>query len=101
MAAQVTWAMSLHGASAIQISLATISISFASGHDLAGNQLDFVRLDVSNVHIWTIDPTTQWQGWTADVTYEFWGTPSPEPATILPATLAVLLCCRRRTLALV
>jgi hypothetical protein len=58
------------------------SFFFGSGHDLAGNQLDFVRLDVSSVHIWTIDPATQWQGWTADVTYEFWGEPIPEPATM-------------------
>jgi hypothetical protein len=55
---------------------------FPAGHDLAGNQLDLVRLDVSNVYIWTIDPATQHQGWTADVTYEFWGEPIPEPATM-------------------
>jgi hypothetical protein len=69
---------------------------FPTGHDLAGNQLDFVRLDVSNVHIWTIDPAVQWQGWTADVTYEFWGTPLPEPATTLPILLAALLWRRGR-----
>jgi hypothetical protein len=72
------------------------SFFFDSGHDLAGNQLDFVRLDVSNVHIWTIDPAVQWQGWTADVTYEFWGTPLPEPATTLPILLAALLWRRGR-----
>jgi hypothetical protein len=76
------------------------SFFFGSGHDLAGNQLDFVRLDVSNVHIWTIDPTTQHQAWTADVTYEFWGMPLPEPATVLPLLLAALWYCRRRALAL-
>jgi len=64
---------------------------FPGGHDLAGNQLDFVRLDVSNVHIWTIDPTTHWQGWSADVTYEFWGTPLPEPATVLLLVVTTLV----------
>jgi hypothetical protein len=68
---------------------------FPAGHDLAGNQLDFVRLDVSNVHIWTIDPTTQWQGWTANVTYEFWGTPLPEPATALLLICGSILLRRR------
>jgi hypothetical protein len=76
--------------------VASESHFFPSGHDLAGNQLDFVRLDVSNVHIWTIDPSVHWQGWSADVTYEFWGTPLPEPATALPILFTALMGCRRR-----
>ena len=71
------------------------SLFFPSGHDLAGNQLDFVRLDVSNVHIWTIDPDLQWRGWSADVTYEFWGEPIPEPATAASLLLALIPLLRR------
>ena len=62
-----------------------------SAGDLAGNQLDFVRLYVSNVDIEILDPQTRWVAWTADVTYEFWGTPLPEPATILLLVMTSLL----------
>jgi hypothetical protein len=74
----------------------TESRFFPGGRDLAGNRLDFVRLYVSNVQIWTIDESLAWRGWCADVTYEFWGEPIPEPATGLSMLLAVLLCRRRR-----
>jgi hypothetical protein len=69
-----------------------------SASDLAGNQLDFVRLYVSNVDIQVLDPATQWVAWTADVTYEFWGEPIPEPATILSVMLAVLMFRRHRAI---
>jgi hypothetical protein len=71
------------------------SLFFPPPGDLAGNQLDFIRLYVSNVNIEVLDPTIQWIAWTADVTYEFWGTPLPEPAMALPLLCASLLFRRK------
>jgi hypothetical protein len=71
------------------------SIVFPTGHDLAGNQLDFIRLYVANVNIEVLNPETHWVAWTADVTYEFWGTPLPEPAMAMPLLCASLLLRRK------
>jgi hypothetical protein len=72
------------------------SLFFPPPGDLAGNQLDFVRLYVSNVDIQVLDPESSWVAWTADVTYEFWGTPIPEPAGLLLLAPALLAASRHR-----
>lgn len=61
--------------------------------DLYGNELEFVRLVVHDLRI------TPWlDGFAADVdlTYEFYGTPIPEPAALMLLALGSLAVLRRR-----
>jgi hypothetical protein len=67
--------------------------------DLAGNQIDFIRLVVHDLTAQPYNPGPpagdglQWNG---HITWEFWGTPLPEPAAALPLLMASLLL-RRKT----
>ena len=58
------------------------SLFFQNGSDLTGFTLDFVRLDIANVSINTIDNDPHRLAWSANVTYGFWGQPVPEPASL-------------------
>lgn len=73
------------------------SFYFGMPTDLAGFEIEFVRIAVSNVHIETLDPELSWQAWTAEVNYEFWGTPVPEPAAFTLVLIAAILARPRRT----
>jgi hypothetical protein len=66
--------------------------------DLAGNQIDLIRLVVHDLSIqpYSNPPYGDGLQWNGHITWEFWGTPVPEPATALPVVLAVLLRYRRR-----
>jgi hypothetical protein len=58
--------------------------------DLAGNQIDFIRLVVHDLTIQPYNPGPPFGGglqWNGHITWEFWGTPLPEPAS------AFLLLC--------
>ncbi len=53
--------------------------------DLVGNRLDFVRLIVDDVRVEPWEPEPGIEGFLADVdfTFQFWGTPIPEPSTLM------------------
>jgi hypothetical protein len=57
--------------------------------DLAGNQIDFIRLVVHDLSIqpYSNPPYGEGLQWNSHITWEFWGTPLPEPAS------AFLLLC--------
>ena len=60
--------------------------------DLAGNQLDFVRITATDIHF---VPHGQYCETQFKTTYEFWGTPLPEPASAALLACGVLLLRRR------
>ncbi len=53
--------------------------------DLVGNSLDFIRLIVDDVRVEPWEPEPGVEGFLADVdfTFQFWGTPIPEPSTLM------------------
>lgn len=70
--------------------------------DLIGNNLDFIRLVVNNITSEPFDPPCDCGPGTrfdADITWQFWGTPVPEPAAAIllaaPLLLARRSTCRR------
>lgn len=73
------------------------SIQHGIARDLTGNEIEFIRLNVDEISIVPFvhpqfGPRIQIN---ASVSYEFWGTPVPEPAAILLAL--PLLIARRLT----
>ncbi|RIK62297.1 MAG: hypothetical protein DCC65_17615 [Planctomycetota bacterium] len=63
--------------------------------DLLGNEIEYVRLIAENIEV---TPSSDGISWRADLTYQFWGTPVPEPASLiilaLPLALSRRLRCR-------
>jgi hypothetical protein len=75
------------------------STLFGRSPDLVGNTLDYVRLTVRSLQFqhWVPDPDLpDVQGflYTADLTYEFFGTPVPEPMTAVMLIVAALAASR-------
>ena len=69
------------------------SLYFGQPTDLVGYNVDYVRLIVSNVHMWTEGSLFHVS---ADTTWQFWGTAVPEPATAALLALGSLLVRRLR-----
>ena len=66
--------------------------------DLAGNQIDFIRLVVHDLTIQPYDdgpPFGEGLEWNGHITWEFWGTPVPEPASAMLLFLTATLLLRR------
>jgi len=61
--------------------------------DLIGNSIDSIVLYVSNVHIQIVGAG---QDWDADVRWQFWGTPTPEPAAIFLLVVGAAVVLPRR-----
>ncbi len=53
--------------------------------DLVGNRLDFIRLIVDDVRVepWEPEPGLEGFSGAVDFTFQFWGTPIPEPSTLM------------------
>lgn len=66
--------------------------------DLVGNQIDFIRLVVHDLSIQPFMSPFAGEGiqWDAHITWEFWGTPIPEPATVCLLALGALILRKRR-----
>lgn len=67
--------------------------------DLAGNQIDLIRLVVHDLTIQPYNPGPPYgEGlqWNGHITWEFWGEPIPEPATLALLALPLLLLRHRR-----
>lgn len=67
--------------------------------DLVGNQIDRIRLVVNELSIepYSLPPIGDGLQWEANLTWEFWGSPIPEPSTfllVLPAFTALVFCRR-------
>ena len=70
------------------------SLVFGTNPDLIGNQIDYIRLTVRDVYI---EPYGGNVYTGAHVTYEIWGQPIPEPATLGLILLSVTGACRCRS----
>lgn len=67
--------------------------------DLIGNNLEFIRLIVHDIAVDPYDPPCECGPGTqfdADITWQFWGTPVPEPATLGLLSFAIILNRRRK-----
>lgn len=60
--------------------------------DLVGNQIDLIRLIVHDVDI---QQKTDGVIWQANIGYEFWGNPVPEPSALLPLAFGALILRKR------
>lgn len=68
------------------------STVFKTPSDLIGNNIEFIRVLVNNLQIEQVGTTTEFD---LSISYQFWGTPIPEPASLIPLALAGLYATSR------
>ena len=69
------------------------STIFQSPTDLVGNTIDLIRLRIDGLHLENSGSQTLFD---LPVTYEFWGSPVPEPAALVPLLLGIAVIGRLR-----